>query len=147
MTTLQTDPVGKAILGAVIEVHRALGPGLLEGVYQTCLAYELNERGLRAEREFALPVSYRGNRMDCGFRVDFLVEGDVIVECKSVDKLIPIHTAQVLTYLRLSSARQAFLFNFNALTIKEGMKSFLGSGHLASPGPDDSADPYPKNSP
>ena len=105
---------------------------MLERVYQSCLAYELRERGLRAEREVAIPVTYKGVRLDCGFRLDFLVEGQFIVEVKSVEDLLPIHTAQVLTYLRLSAARQVFLMNFNAATLKEGLKSFLGSGNLAS---------------
>lgn len=133
MSTLQTDPIAQKILGAAIAVHRTLGPGLLESVYQTCLAYELRECGLRAEREVAVPVTYKGNRLDCGFRLDFLVEGQFIVEVKAVEQLTPIHTAQVLTYLRLSAAHQVFLLNFNTATLKEGMKSFLGSGNFASP--------------
>ena len=104
----------------------------MESVYQTCLAYELRERGFQAEREVLLPVTYKGNRLDLGFRLDFLVEEQVIIEVKAVDQLAPIHIAQVLTYLRLSKARQVFLFNFNAVTIKEGMKSFLAPGQIDS---------------
>jgi GxxExxY protein len=132
MPTLHTDPIAKKILGAAISVHQTLGPGLLEGVYQSCMAYELRERGLRADREVAVPVTYKGIRLDCGFRLDLLVEGRFIVEVKSVEQLAPIHTAQVLTYLRLSGAHQVFLFNFNAPTLKAGLKSFLGSGNLPS---------------
>ena len=104
----------------------------MESVYQACLAYELNARGLKAQREVAVPVIYRGVHLDCGSRLDFLVEDQVIVEVKCVDQLAPIHTAQVLTYLRLSQARQVFLFNFNAVTVKEGMKSFLAPGQVGS---------------
>jgi GxxExxY protein len=132
MTSLQTDPVVSTTIGAAIEVHRCLGPGLLEGVYQTCLAYELVQHGLQVEKEVAVPVMFKGIRMDCGFRLDFLVDRGVIIEVKSVEQLIPVHTAQVLTYLRLAKARQALLMNFNEVTLIEGLKSFLGDGDIGS---------------
>ena len=132
MPSLQQDPVASNIIGAAIEVHRCLGPGLMESVYQTCLAHELKARGLRVEKEVPVPVMFKGIRMENGFRVDFLVEGAVVVEVKCVERLMPIHTAQVLTYLRLTGARQALLFNFNSVTLKEGMKSFLADGETRS---------------
>src|SRR5688572_24147199 len=132
MPSLQQDPVASNIIGAAIEVHRCLGPGLMEGVYQTCLAHELRGRGLRVEKEVPVSVMFKGIRMENGFRVDFLVESAVVVEVKCVERLMPIHTAQVLTYLRLTGASQALLFNFNSVTLKEGMKSFLGDGESRS---------------
>ena len=132
MVSVQKDPVASTIIGAAIEVHRCLGPGLLEGVYQTCLAFELGQHGLEVEREFAVPAIYKGIRMECGFRLDFFVDRGVIVEVKSVDRLTSVHTAQVLTYLRLTRARQALLFNFNGVTLIEGMKSFLGDRDTSS---------------
>ena len=104
----------------------------MESVYQTCMAHELRQRGLQLETEVPLPIMFKGIRMACGFRLDLLVNGDVIVEVKCVERLMPIHTAQVLTYLRLSGARQAFLINFNGVTLKEGLKSFLGSRNVGS---------------
>ena len=130
MLKFQSDPVASTIIGAAIEVHRCLGPGLMESVYQTCLAHELRQHGLLLETEVSVPVMFKGIRMKGGFRLDFLVDGSVIVEVKCVERLLPIHTAQVLTYLRLTGARQAFLFNFNEVTLKDGLKSFLGPGTL-----------------
>lgn len=132
MVDVQRDPVASTVIAGAIDVHRWLGPGLLETAYQTCLAYELLQRGLRVEKEVPVPVMFKGIRMDCGFRLDLLIEGAVILEIKSVERLIPIHTAQVLTYLRLTRARQAFLMNFNAMTLKDGLKSFLGGGDVRS---------------
>ena len=129
MVSFLPDPTVDNIIGAAIEVHRELGPGLLESAYQTCLAYELAQRKLEVLREAPVPVVYRGQRIDCGYRIDLLVEGDVIVEVKSVEALLPIHTAQVLTYLRLTGARRALLLNFNGLTLKEGLRSYLGQGN------------------
>ncbi len=132
MPTVQRDPVAASIIGAAIEVHRCLGPGLMESAYQMCLAYEFQQRGLRVEKEVAIPVMFKGVQMACGFRADFVVDGAVIVEIKCVERLTPLHTAQVLTYLRLTDARQAFLINFNGLTLKEGLKSFLRGGKLST---------------
>jgi GxxExxY protein len=130
MLKFQSDPVASTIIGAAIEVHRCLGPGLMEGVYQMCLAHELRQRGLQPETEVSVPVIFKGIRMERGFRLDFFVNGSVIVEVKCVERLLPIHDAQVLTYLRLTGARQALLFNFNEVTLKDGLKSFLGPGTL-----------------
>ncbi len=132
VVAIHSDPVAHAIIGAAIEVHRALGPGLLEAAYKSCLAYELLQRGLRVEREVPVPMSFKEVRMECGFRLDLLVEDRVIVEAKSVEHLLPVHSAQVITYLRLTGAKQAFLINFNTVTLKEGLKSFLGGRELRS---------------
>ena len=125
---VQVDPVADAIIGAAIDVHRALGPGLMESAYRTCLQYELFQRDIQSVREAPVPVVYKGQRIDCGYRADLIVDGDVLVEVKSVEALLPIHTAQVLTYLRLTGARRAFLMNFNGITLKEGLRSYLGNG-------------------
>ncbi len=133
MVTPKRDPLAGEIIGAAIRVHRALGPGLLESTYKRCLVYELHTAGFQAQTEVAIPVSYREVRIDFGFRVDLFVEGRIIVEIKSVERLIPIHTAQILTYLRLADADQALLMNFNAVTLKAGLKSFLrGSRYPAA---------------
>src|SRR5262245_27569231 len=105
--------VTEQILGGAIAVHRALGPGLLESAYEACLAFELLERGLRIERQTSLPVVYRGVRVDCGYRLDLVVEGTVVVEIKAVERLMPLHEAQIPTYLRLSGLGVGLLLNFN----------------------------------
>ena len=128
MPDVQRDPIANEIIGGAIEVHRELGPGLLESAYQACLAHELLERGLIVERQVPVPVFFKGIRLDCGYRLDLLVNSDVIVEVKSVERLLPIHDAQVLTYLRLTGARRVLLLNFNELTLKQGLRSFLGPG-------------------
>jgi GxxExxY protein len=109
------------IIGAAIEVHRALGPGLLESAYEECLCHELRSRGVPFDRQLPLPVTYKGITLECGDRLDLFVAGRVIVELKSVEKLEPIHTAQVLTYLRLKGSRLALLINFNVPCLKDGI--------------------------
>ena len=115
----------RLIIEAAIEVHRVLGPGLLESVYETCLCHELNIRGIFFERQKALPVSYKGVMLDCGYRLDLVVNHTVIVELKSVDALLPIHEAQLLTYLRLSGLRTGLLLNFNCRLLKDGIKRLV----------------------
>jgi len=115
----------ETIIGAAIDVHRALGPGLLESVYEACLAHELADRGLSVERQKALPVTYRGLRVGYGYRVDLLVEDKVIVELKAVARLEPIHEAQVLTYLRLSHYHIALLMNFNVRRLTSAVRRFV----------------------
>jgi GxxExxY protein len=132
MSAVQRDADAGVVIAAAIEVHREMGPGLLEGVYQRCLWHEMVGRGLHVEREVAIPVSYRGERIDCGFRVDFLIGGQLIVEVKSLERTAPVHTAQVLTYLKFSGARQALLLNFGRPTLKAGLQSFLAAGESAS---------------
>ncbi len=110
------------IIGAAIEVHRALGPGLLESAYQTCLAHEFSLRGIAFEREKPLPVEYKGTRLDCGYRIDFLVDDRVVVELKSVDAIRKIHEAQLLTDLKLIECKVGLLINFNVPVLKDGIK-------------------------
>ena len=114
--------ITEGIIGAAIEVHRDLGPGLLESAYETCLAFELVERGLKVEQQKPLPVVYREVKLDCGYRLDILVEEAVIVEVKAVDRLAPIHKAQLLSYLRLSGCKVGLLINFNVKVLKDGIR-------------------------
>ena len=115
------DNITGTIINCAIEVHRALGPGLLESAYEACPAFELVEHGLEIERQKPLPVVYRGVKLDCGYRLDILVEESVIVEIKVVDTLAPIHKAQLLSYLRLSECKVGLLINFNVKVLKSGV--------------------------
>jgi len=119
------DEITGQIVDAAIQVHRALGPGLLESAYEACLVSELVQRGLLIERQKDLPVVYRDTRIDCGYRLDLLVEEQVIVEVKAVDKLAPIHDAQVITYLRLSGTKVGLLLNFNVPLLKDGLRRLV----------------------
>ena len=119
------DKVGKAVLDAVFKVHTALGPGLLESVYETCTAFELKESGLSAPTQVGFPVTYRGIKMDAGLRPDMVVEDCVIVEFKSVDTMHPIFDAQLITYLKLTGIRLGFLINFNVVHLKDGIKRIV----------------------
>ena len=100
-----TDSITRAIIGAAIEVHRVLGPGLLESAYQACLEYELFQRDIKFARQVPVPIVYRTVKVECGYRLDFLIEGGVVVEIKSVERLAPIHSAQMITYLKLTGCR------------------------------------------
>ena len=115
------DKITETIIGGAIAVHRVLGPGLLESAYEACLGYELVDRGLSVEQQKALPVRYRGVNLDCGYRIDLLVEGIIILELKAVEKIDPIHKAQVLSYLKLSDCKLALLINFNVKMLKDGI--------------------------
>ena len=117
----QKELTGK-IIGAAIEVHQTLGPGLLESAYQTCLAREFTLRQIPFEKEKALPVEYKGVQLDCGYRLDFLVADEVIVELKAVETLLPIHDAQLLTYLKLTGCKVGLLINFNVPVLKDGIR-------------------------
>jgi len=119
------NDITKAIIGAAICVHRELGPGLLESAYEVCLAYELTRRKLKIERQKALPVVYRGVELDCGYRIDLLVEKHVVVELKAVESLEPIHDAQLLSYLKLSGCGVGLLTNFNVKVLKDGIRRFV----------------------
>lgn len=119
------DEITGQIVDAAIQVHRALGPGLLESAYEACLVSELVERGFLVERQKDLPVVYHDKQIDCGYRLDLLVEGQVIVEVKAVDKLAPIHDAQVITYLRLSGMKVGLLVNFNVPLLKDGLRRLV----------------------
>lgn len=115
------NEVSKAVIAAAIEVHRALGPGLLESAYEACLAYELAERGLSVERQKPLPVVYRKVKLECGYRLDPLVEESVIVEIKAVDQLAPIHQAQLLSYLKPTGHKLGLLINFHVKFLRDGI--------------------------
>ena len=116
------NKITEAIIGAAIEVHRTLGPGLLESAYEACLVFELIQRGFQVERQKTLPLIYKGVNVDAGYRLDLLVNDLVIVEIKAVEKLAPIHTAQLLSYLRLSERKVGLLINFNVKLLKHGIK-------------------------
>ncbi|MEN6625981.1 MAG: GxxExxY protein [Candidatus Sumerlaeia bacterium] len=115
------EKLSESIIGAAIEVHRALGPGLLESVYEECLCHELKLRGIPFERQIPLPVRYKGATMDCGYRLDVLVDGKIVVELKTVDQVLPIHKAQILTYMRLTSCSVGLILNFNVPVLKDGI--------------------------
>jgi len=117
--------ITETIIGGAIQVHRVLGPGLLESAYEACLAFELKKRGLSVEQERPLPLIYEQVKMDCGYRIDLLVEGLVVVEIKSVEVLAPIHEAKVISYLKLSGCKVALLINFNVLLLKDGIRRFV----------------------
>jgi GxxExxY protein len=119
------DVVGRHVVDAAIKVHRALGPGLLESAYEHCLAHELHERGFAVARQVALPVEYQGLRLDAGYRLDLIIEDCVIVEVKAVEALSRLHEAQILTYLKLSRLPLAFLMNFNAVQLRQGLRRFV----------------------
>jgi len=127
------NQITENIIGAAVDVHRTLGAGLLESAYEACLAFELAERGLKIERQKPLPVVYREVKLDCGYRLDLLVGGAVIVEVKTVDQLAPIHKAQLLSYLRLSGCKVGLLINFNVKVLKEGVVRVV-NGFPDSPG-------------
>jgi GxxExxY protein len=120
-----SSPLIQTVLGCAIEVHRTLGPGLLESAYQRCLVHELVQAGKQFAINVPLDVMYKGTRIDCGYRLDVVFENDLIVEIKSVDRLLPIHTAQLLTYLKLADVGQGLLINFNVLRLTDGVRSYL----------------------
>jgi GxxExxY protein len=117
----EKDPRTASIIGAAIEVHRQLGPGLLESAYEQCLCHELHLRGLLFKCQVDLPVSYKGLQLDCGYKIDLIVADEVIVELKSVEKILPVHEAQLLTYLKLSGKTVGLLINFNTSLLTQGI--------------------------
>ncbi len=116
------NDITQAIIGAAMDVHRELGPGLLESAYEACLAYELIQRGFKVERQKELPVKYRNVTLDCGYRMDLLVQDKVVVEVKAIESLHPVHKAQLLSYLRLSGHKVGLLINFNVTVLKTGIQ-------------------------
>jgi GxxExxY protein len=118
----EAERVGRLVLDAAIRVHRILGPGLLESVYETCLEHELKKAGLEVARQVLVPVIYDGERLDAGLRIDLLVGGCVVVEVKAVEAVIPVHDAQLLTYLKLTGHRLGYLLNFNVPLMKDGIR-------------------------
>ena len=121
------NKITEAIISSAIAVHRELGPGLLESTYEACLTYELIERGFLAERQKALPITYREVSLDCGYRIDLLVENQVIVELKTVESLAPIHEAQLLSYLKLSGCAVGLLINFNVRVLKNDIRRIVNN--------------------
>jgi GxxExxY protein len=119
---LEEERIGKAIVEAALKVHSVLGPGLLESAYQACLAHELIRSGIEVEQEVGLPVHYLGNILDVGYRIDLWISRKVIIEIKAVEKLMPIHQAQLLSYLKLSQSKLGFLLNFNVVHMRDGIK-------------------------
>ena len=121
------EEIGRNIVHCAIKVHKALGPGLLESVYQKCLAYELEKTGLTVNCEVPLPVKYETVVIDVGFRIDMMIQRTVIIENKTVDKLLPIHQAQLLTYLKLTNLKLGFLLNWNVPLMKDGIKRMVNN--------------------
>jgi GxxExxY protein len=121
------DPISEAVIGFCIEIHRELGPGLLESAYRECLCYELSKAGLRFEREKVLPVRYKNVLLDCGYRLDVVVEQKLIIELKTVEVLLPIHDAQLLTYLKLAQISAGLLINFNVPVLIHGVRRLVNN--------------------
>jgi len=119
---MEADLLTQKVIGCAIDVHKTLGPGLLESSYEACLLYELNKLGIKALTQALLPINYKGNEIDAGYRLDVLIPNKLIIELKSVDKLAPIHTAQLLTYLKLSNIKTGLLINFNVQKLTNGIK-------------------------
>jgi len=134
------DPLVQEVIGCAINVHRELGPGLLESTYARCFRLELAHRRIRFSNEVWLPIVYRRTRLENAYRMDLLIEDWLIVEVKAVDQILPVHKSQLLTYVRLSRAKQGLLFNFNEACLKDGIRSVLLGGSVTSLSPDPSTD-------
>jgi len=126
------DPLTEKVIGLAIEVHRQLGPGLLESAYEECLCYELAQANFVFQRQVALPVVYKSVRLDCGYRLDVIVENRLILELKTVERLMPIHQAQVITYMRPGGIRIGLLLNFNSAVLKHGLRRLMLSDRYAT---------------
>jgi GxxExxY protein len=122
---LKFDELSNKVLGCAIKVHRELGPGLLESTYEQCLAYELSRAKIPFKVQVELPVEYKEIRLDCGYRIDLLADDQLVVELKSVDQLMPIHEAQILTYMKLASVKVGLLINFNVTILTKGVRRFV----------------------
>ena len=122
---MKFDELSNKVLGCALEVHRELGPGLLESTYEQCLAYELNRTKIPFQLQVALPVDYKQIRLDCGYRIDLFVDNSLIVEVKSIDQLLKIHEAQILTYMKLTRVRVGLLINFNVELLKKEVRRFV----------------------
>jgi GxxExxY protein len=125
MSLSHGSELSERVIGSAIDVHRQLGPGLLEAVYEECLCFELKEARIEYRRQVSLPVFYKGVQLECGYRMDIVVERRLVVEIKAVERFLPIHEAQMLTYLRLSGLAIALLVNFNSVTLKNGLRRFV----------------------
>ena len=122
---MESDELSNKVIGCALEVHRNLGPGLLESTYEQCLAYELKTAGIQFKLQYPLPVEYKNMKLDCGYRIDVLIGDSIIVELKSVDKILPIHQAQLLTYMKLAGISIGLLINFNVKYLKNGIKRMV----------------------
>ncbi len=122
---MKFDPLSNQVIGCALEVHRALGPGLLESAYERCLAHELSQSNIPYKLQCPLPVKYKGIELDCGYRIDLLVAEKLIIELKSVEEITGIHQAQILTYMKLSEVKIGLLINFNVTILKTGIKRFV----------------------
>jgi len=125
MSLSHESGLGERVIGLSIDVHRHLGPGLLESAYEECLCFELKQTGIGYQRQVALPIVYKDVRLDCGYRMDIVVQNELIIEIKAVDRILPVHEAQMLTYLRLSHLRAGLLLNFNNVVLKDGLRRFV----------------------
>ncbi len=122
---MEFDELSNKVIGCALEVHKKLGPGLLESAYEKCLSFELANAGLRHEVQKDLPVEYKGMKLDCGYRTDIIIDSEIIIELKTVDGILPIHEAQLLTYMKLSGVKVGLLINFNVCRLKDGIKRFV----------------------
>ena len=122
---MEINKITQNIIGCAIEVHKSLGPGLLESAYEECLAFELNKAGLSIKRQLPTPVVYKDVKLDCGYRIDILVENTVVIELKVVDEFNPVHQAQMLTYMKFSKMKVGLLINFNVTVLKNGIRRFI----------------------
>ena len=125
MSLSHESGLGERVIGLVIDVHRHLGPGLLESAYEECLCFELAQAGMAHRRQVPLPIVYKDIRLDCGYRMDLVIKDELIVEIKAVERILPVHEAQMLTYLRLSRLRAGLLMNFNNVVSKDGLRRFV----------------------
>lgn len=122
---MEFEDISRNIIGAAIEVHKQLGPGLLESAYEECLVYELQQKGYNVERQRPVPVIYKEIKLDYGYRIDILVDNKVLIELKSVDAIAPVHEAQILTYMKFANIKIGLLINFNVTVLKQGIKRFV----------------------
>lgn len=122
---MEFDELSKKVIGCALEVHKKLGPGLLESAYERCLSFEFICANIKHTVQKELPIEYKKVKLDCGYRIDMLVENEIIIELKSVDKILPIHEAQLLTYMKLSGIKIGLLMNFNVCRLKDGIKRFV----------------------
>lgn len=125
MTNEQLNDLSKTILDSCITVHKEMGPGLLESIYELCLIRELEQRGIKATSQISIPLLYKGTELSKDFRIDILVENEIVLEIKSVEVLLPVHEAQIISYLKLSEKKLGFLINFNVSLLKNGFKRFV----------------------
>jgi GxxExxY protein len=129
---MEINQLTERIIGCAIEVHKTLGPGLLESTYEECLSYELGRAGISFERQKGMPVTYKGNLLDCGYRIDLMVDEKVVVELKTIDDFSPIHEAQLITYLKLSGCSVGLLINFNVRQLTRGIRRIVNNFNESS---------------